>query len=348
MTPSQFRILSQDFDRIVSTLGDRLNIVSGSTIVITGCCGLIGSYFVDLFAYLNISLFKNPVKIIGIDNGLVGKWDRIEHLNGRSDVKIIKSDLGGVEFDYHVDWLINAAGVASPVLYKQFPVQTMQATVLGLWNLLEHRFDGLSGLLHFSSSEVYSDPDILPTPETYVGRVSTIGPRSSYDSSKCFSETLCRIYYEQFGVPVKIVRPFNVYGAGHRLDDGRIIPQLMKSLMTGEKFPIHGDGSATRSYCYLSDAATQLLAVLLDGQNGEVYNVGDGTSEISVADLVKTAQEIFDGKPEVEFFEDKSPLTDAPTRRRPDVSKVLKLVSAPEVGLKEGLVRTFEWHRGEG
>lgn len=209
-------------------------------------------------------------------------------------------------------------------------------------NLLVER----NGRIDFcgNSSEVYGDPSNIPTPESYWGHTSFTGPRAVYDESKRFSETLCVTYHRQFGVPVKVVRPFNICGPGMRLDDERVIPNLMKAILNDEVFTIYGDGSDTRSFCYISDAVAQILAVMLDGENGEAYNVGYDM-EISLNELGRLAQVTFDGKPMVEHIEGAEARKDAPKRRRPDISKVLKIAPKPVHDLRSGLERTLKSYK---
>ena len=219
------------------------------------------------------------------------------------------------------------------------------ATVKDNHNLLVER----NGRIDFcgNSSEVYGDPTFacgkIPTPESYWGHASFTGERACYDESKRFSETLCAIYHQKFGVPVKVVRPFNVYGPGARLDDGRVIPNLVKTILEHGIFTIYGNGSDTRSYCYVSDAATQVLSVLLSGQDGEAYNVGDAM-EIDLNELGRLGQGICGGLI-VEYVNATEERKDAPRRRRPDVNKILKIAPMPIYDLKKGLERTIKSYR---
>ena len=341
-------ILHEDFDGLIDRLGTRLVCLYDSTILVTGCYGFIGSYVVDFFAYLNDRLAPSDrIKIIGLDNFLVGDQERLAHLSRRADIGLYDWDIAA---PYHAlprfvrpYWILNFAGVASPIIYKKYPIETLRVAIHGTWNLLDYIATNghVCGMLHMSSSEVYGDSDILPTPESYVGRVPFLGPRSCYDSSKQLSETLCKTYVDTHGINVKVCRPFNIYGPGHK-NDGRIIPQLMDAVLNDKPLTIYGDGKATRSYCYVADAVAQMLAVLIDGVPGKPYNVGDDGSEVSLIELVELAQQRFGGRPRVEFTVDELQTRDAPSRRRPDITQVRELIGEPMLSLADGLERTYQ------
>jgi len=205
-------------------------------------------------------------------------------------------------------------------------------------------------VLNFSSSEVYGDPDpkYVPTPETYVGRVSCTGPRSNYDESKRLGEALCIAYFEEHKIPVKIVRPFNIYGPGMRLDDYRVIANFVSNAFKGQFIPVYGQGNHTRTFCYVSDGITGFLKVLLSDFNGEPFNVGNDNDEITIENLAKIVAEIFNNK--IGIQKTKGP-TDAytsadPKRRCPDLTKIkTKLNYTPKVDLKTGIKRFVQWAR---
>lgn len=327
-------ILREDFDQIAKQID--LSAVLGKTVLITGACGFIGSYLMKMFGYFDIC------EVCGIDNFIAGKRDSVA--DATSDrLRVYDLDIAS-EFALtriKVDYILHAASIAAPMFYKRYPIETLRANVLGTWNVLKWAVKTKPmSLIHFSSSEVYGDPSCIPTPESYWGNVSPTGPRAVYDESKRLSETLCITYHRQFGVPVKVARPFNVYGPGMRLDDGRVIPNLMKAILNRETFAVYGDGSDTRSYCYISDAVTQILSVLLGGADGEAYNVGCDM-EINLHDLGGLAQVMFDGLPTIEYINAAEARQDAPKRRRPDISKVLKIAPKPVYDLRSGLERTL-------
>ena len=220
------------------------------------------------------------------------------------------------------------------------------------------REDGVRGFLILSSSEIYGDPDprFIPTPEDYWGNVSCTGPRACYDESKRLGETLCTTYFRLYGTPVKMIRPFNVYGPGQRLDDKRIIPDLMTSAVYRRPIVLFSDGRATRSFCYIRDAIAAMWHVLLSPHAGEAFNVGNDTEEISMLDLAERLKQVA-GPPWLEVRRqvsaDPDYVTDNPPRRCPDLHKLRSFFSwEPRVSLTEGLSRTLrsyvEAQAGEG
>jgi dTDP-glucose 4,6-dehydratase/UDP-glucuronate decarboxylase len=206
-------------------------------------------------------------------------------------------------------------------------------------------------LLYISTSEIYGDPDAahIPTREDYRGNVSCTGPRACYDESKRMAETLCSTYYSLYGVPVKVIRPFNVYGPGQRLDDKRIIPDLISAALERRPLELFSDGRATRSFCYVSDAIRALWHILLSDTNGEAFNVGNDEREITIGMLAELVREAA-GPPQLEILhrasEDKHYLTDNPQRRCPDLTKLRgRFPWTPNVPLAEGLERTLRSYR---
>jgi UDP-glucuronate decarboxylase len=238
------------------------------------------------------------------------------------------------------------------VYYQQYPLETIESAVVGAKNLLElSRKHELQGFLLFSSSEIYGDPDprAIPTPETYCGNVSSIGPRSCYDESKRLAETLSLIYQQRLGVPVRIVRPFNIYGPGMKPDDRRVVPMFALKTLAGDTLPVHGVGHQTRTFCYITDAIAGFLKVLLSGATGGVYNVGNDDTEISMRDLARLFVELSDSGARVETipYPDSYPAGE-PQRRCPDLTKIrAELQYAPAVPLREGLRRFLSWARAE-
>jgi len=205
----------------------------------------------------------------------------------------------------------------------------------------------VKSFLFFSSSEIYGNPppETLPTKETYLGNVSSIGPRSCYDESKRLGEALCMVFFRYFGSPIKIVRPFNVFGPGMQANDFRVIPRFIASIIYNQPIPVYAGGKQTRTFCYISDAVSGFLLVLLAGKNGEVYNVGSNQKEISINYLAKVFNKIFKNKLKILHLSyPKDYPQGEPRRRCPDVSKIKKeLKYRPRVGLEKGIMRTFSW-----
>src|SRR4029079_2794639 len=219
---------------------------------------------------------------------------------GRDDVMPVWADVCHplpVREDLH--FILHAAGVASPVYYMKYPLETIESAVQGTKNLLElaRKNKDLEGFLLFSSSEIYGDPDpkSVPTPETYHGYVSSVGPRACYDESKRLGETISTIYQQQFNVPVTIVRPVHVFGPGMKHNDRRVIPMFTYEALNGRALPVHGDGRQTRTFCYITDAISGFLKALLKGRPGEAYNIGNANNEISMADLAKMYSAVIPG-----------------------------------------------------
>jgi UDP-glucuronate decarboxylase len=260
------------------------------------------------------------------------------------------------------DWIIHAASIASPTFYREYPIETMDANVNGLRNLLEHaRAKGeagspVKGFLFFSTSEIYGDPtpDAIPTPETYRGHVSCTGPRACYDESKRYGETLSVNFARVHGLPVKIARPFNNYGPGLKIGDGRVIPDFARDILAGDDIVMHSSGEPTRTFCYIADAVVGYYKILVRGRAGEPYNIGTDSPEISIAELAHRMATLaqtelgYEGRVIQRPSEDSEYLVDNPNRRCPDITKARKeLRYEPEVPIDEGLRRSLLWYRDQ-
>lgn len=327
-------ILRQDFDRILERVTPRFKDLADSRLLITGAAGFVGSYFMDLMGYANEHYFKQPCQVVGVDNWVAGS--RVPTVG--PDVTMIAR----LPPDYNAQWVIHAASIASPQLYLAHPLETLAANV-ALTERVLARCITAEGLLHLSTSEVYGDTTEVPTLETCLGRATFSTPRAVYHESKRYGEMLCQVHHRLAGVPVKIARPFYIYGPGENLGNGRMVPQLIKAALRGEAFTIYGEGKATRSLCYISDAVEQLLVVMLDGEPGEAYNVGTA-DEISIGEFAQLGARLFDVK--VVVVPDHATLTaDAPSRRVPDLHKLRALgAPPPRVGLAMGLERTHRYY----
>ena len=317
----------------------------GKTVLITGVYGLIGGYLADVLCWVNDTTTGLPggvIKIIGVDNGVAGLRRRVDHLIRRKDFTLIDRDLSeGSQFLIETEMpslIFNCASIASPVFYRRFSLDTITVNVVGTHNVMELANKRGARVIHFSSSEIYGEPDVVPTPETYNGNVSLFGDRACYDESKRMGEVICYEAYKNQKVDVVVVRPFNIYGPGQRLDDGRIVPALMNAALNGVRFPVINGGTATRSYCYIRDAVAQLFWLVTNGEAGQVYNIGDESSEVSVSGMVQFMENV---QPGFEKLVDqvKSVYVPGPSRRRPDMSK---MPVKPQVGLVDGLRRTLE------
>jgi len=354
MTLVSADIKQDDEKKIVENLGSDAHRFSGKTILLSGGAGFLGRHFIAVFRRLNKDVLAKPCKVISADNYITGEQTEL-YESGHHDPNILDvwADVSyplPVREDLH--FILHAAGVASPVYYMKYPLETIESAVQGTKNLLElaRRNKELEGFLFFSSSEIYGDPDpkSVPTPETYHGYVSSVGPRACYDESKRLGETISTIYQQQFNVPVKIVRPFNVFGPGMKHDDRRVIPMFTFEALNGRALPVHGDGKQTRTFCYITDSIPGFLKTLLKGKPGEAYNIGNANNEISMEDLAKMYSSVVPGST-VQYisYPDTYPGGE-PQRRCPDLTKAGKdLGYASQMDIQTGLARFVAWARGQ-
>lgn len=344
------RVISEDISEIVQDLKGLSN-VEGSTWVVSGCAGFLGGYFLDLLDFCNREVFTRPCRVLCVDNFISGTPARIKHLEKNEHIEIINADIvKPLQIESKVDYIIHAASIASPTYYRLNPIETIEANVIGLKNLLDLGLKTeVKSFLFFSTSEIYGDPpaEHIPTPETYNGNVSCTGPRACYDESKRLGETLTVNYHRQYGLPAKIVRPFNVFGPGLKLEDKRVIPDFFSDALYKKKISILSDGLPTRSFCYIRDGITGFMAALLSEHNGEAFNIGNDQMEVSMRTLATLIAELI-GDVDVDFgqSDDSDYLTDNPQRRCPNLTKAKMLLNyQPKIGIKQGLERTLNWYR---
>lgn len=339
---------ASDLDEILTSAAGPLRALSGGTLLVTGAGGFLAAYMCEVVAAANDRLLERPIALRCIDNFVTGLPERLAGLAGRPDVEIVNASVVGLE-ELGADRVVHMASIASPPVYRAKPIETVEVNVLGTWRVLElAKAQHGTRILHLSTSEVYGDPEpgAVPTREDYVGRVSFTGPRACYDESKRVSETLCRLYTEVHGVDVVVARPFNVYGPTLRLDDGRVVPDLVRQAIAGGPLVLHSDGTPTRSFCYITDAIAAFLALLVSGARGEAYNVGT-PEEVSMADLAGRIGRAF-GVSEVrhERATEERYLVDNPQRRCPEITKLSALGWSPRVSLDEGIARLVRYHAG--
>jgi UDP-glucuronate decarboxylase len=348
--------LDEDLRKIESALGDRAEAFRGKQILITGAAGFLGFGFLHFFSYLNRNLLRHgQLSIVAVDNYIRGYPRWLKELAAASPcIKLVRKDITqpwqdgtGGRFDF----IIHAASIASPKVYRKYPLETLDTNVSGLRHMLElAKSDKCESILFFSSSEIYGDPPAneIPTGETYRGNVASIGPRACYDESKRVGETLCYLYAQQYGVPAKIVRPFNNYGPGLRLADGRVLPDFCRDVLADRDIILRSDGSPTRTFCYMADALTGYLLVLLSSHHAEPFNIGSESPEISMRELAAMLLEVAGSQRRVVHIasEEVDYLTDNPNRRCPNIQKARTLLGyMPTVDMKSGLRRLFEWYR---
>lgn len=342
----------RDAREVITTLGDVNNRrFDGKRVLLTGAAGFLGTHFVHYFVALNESgLLNAPVQLTAVDNFIRGRPAWMAKLGKASNVELIGADITELSLSGYYDFIIHAASIASPIYYRKYPIETMDANVIGLRRLLDYAAQRpIESMLFLSTSEIYGDPtpDGIPTAETYRGFVSCTGPRASYDESKRFGETLCVNFAAARNVPVKIARPFNNYGPGLKISDRRVLPDFFNQLLSGRPIVMLSDGSPTRTFCYISDAITGYLLILLSAHNGEPFNVGTEEPEISMRTLAELCSSISGSKQGVEFghSSDADYLTDNPQRRCPDIRKARQMLGyAPKIDLEEGLRRTYQWY----
>ncbi|HEY4188095.1 MAG TPA: NAD-dependent epimerase/dehydratase family protein [Polyangia bacterium] len=341
-------LLDSDIAEICTTLGPLAKEFSGKRILVTGARGFLGRYFTDVFVKLNASVLDVPCEVIAIDNLITAGAMGAEAPRDRSIAFVNHDIIKPFYPERPVDYVLHLAGIASPYYYRKWPLETLEVATVGLKNVIELTKNSGARLLFFSSSEIYGDPDDVhvPTKESYHGNVSCLGARACYDESKRLGETLVRIYQTHFGVKGMIVRPFNVYGPGMQKLDYRVLPNFAAKILESEPVNIYGTGKQTRTFCYVTDAIRGFLQVLLGGQAGEPYNIGNPDPEVSMLDLVATIKRAV---PDVTVNErliehpDTYP-ADEPQRRCPDITKArLQVGYEPQVGLDDGLRRFFQW-----
>lgn len=341
-------IVKQDIQEIIAGIGPEVMQLEGKEILITGACGFLGSWFVAVFHHLNHHVFKNPCTVFAMDSGIASDGNNSlmeivdNHILWRQD------DISTAPLQGSVDYIIHAAGIASPIYYRKFPIETIDGMALGLSNLLKFASKyPVHSFLYFSSSEMYGNPtdDMVPTPETYNGNVSCLGPRSCYDETKRMGETMCVAYHKVHKVPVKWVRPFNIYGPGMRVKDDRVVPKFVFQMLRNENITVHIPGLQTRTFCYVTDAMVGFFKTLLSNANGEVFNIGTDKEEISMVDLAKKMRGMFSTKSGIDEIEMPPEYPrDQAQRRCPNIDKArLILKYDPSVDLDSGLIRMWEW-----
>ena len=306
-----------------------------NTAVVTGGAGFLGSHLCD-------KLLNEGIKVICIDNLITGRTDNISHLAGNENFKFIKHDVTNYIFiPDKVDYILHFASPASPVDYLQLPIQTLKVGSLGTHKALGLSKEKKARFLLASTSEVYGDPDIHPQPEDYWGNVNPIGPRGVYDEAKRFAEALTMAYNRYHNVETRIARIFNTFGTRMRAKDGRAIPNFIMQALNGDPITVYGDGSQTRSFCYISDQVDGLFKLLMSDEN-EPVNIGN-PEEIPLLEIAKEIISLTNSKSKI-IFED-LPEND-PKVRQPDISKAMRVLGwKPKVKREDGLKYTIDYFK---
>lgn len=308
-------------------------------VLITGAAGFIGSHLCDRF-------IKEGWYVIGVDNFLTGNPENLEHLSSNQNFEFIERDIiTGLNYAGHLDLILHFACPASPVDYLNFPIETLMVDSVGTSHVLNLAKEKKSRYIFASTSEVYGDPQIHPQPESYRGNVNPVGPRSVYDEAKRFSEALSMAYYREYGLDVRIVRIFNTYGPRMKLEDGRVVPNFIFQALKGMDLTVYGDGSQTRSFCYVDDLVEGIIQVAEQEEiDYRVLNLGN-PDEYKIIDFAQIIIEKTGSNSKIIF----KPLPrDDPKMRKPDITKAVECLQwKPEISLDEGIRRTIEFFQSE-
>lgn len=305
------------------------------TAVVTGGAGFLGSHLCD-------RLIAEGFKVQCVDNLITGNLENIEHLFGNENFNFIKHDVTNYIFiPGRVDYILHFASPASPIDYLKLPIQTLKVGSLGTHKALGLAKEKKARFLLASTSEVYGDPAVHPQTEDYWGNVNPIGPRGVYDEAKRFAEAMTMAYCRYHGVDTRIVRIFNTYGPRMRLDDGRALPSFVGQALRGQDITVFGDGSQTRSFCYVSDLVDGIFRLLMSNENNPV-NIGN-PSEITIREFAEEVVKLTGSRSKVIFTE--LPVDD-PKVRQPDITKARTLLGwEPKVDRTAGLKITIEYFK---
>ena len=305
-------------------------------VLITGAAGFLGSHLCDRF-------IKDGCTVIGMDNLITGRISNLEHLFKHENFEFYHHDVSKfIHVSGNLDYILHFASPASPIDYLKIPIQTLKVGSLGVHNCLGLAKAKGARILIASTSEVYGDPEVHPQHEEYWGNVNPVGPRGVYDEAKRFQEAITMAYHNFHGLEIRIVRIFNTYGPRMRLNDGRVLPAFIGQALRGEDLTVFGDGSQTRSFCYVDDLIDGIVK-LLESDYSEPVNIGN-PSEISISQF---AEEIISltGTEQKVIYKD-LPIDD-PKQRRPDITKAKEMLNwFPKIDRSEGLKLTYKYFKG--
>ncbi|HZW71199.1 MAG TPA: NAD-dependent epimerase/dehydratase family protein [Hanamia sp.] len=321
---------------------------SGKTVLITGANGFLPAYMVETLLFLCFKGIIDDIKVLALVRNIEKAKARFKYYLDNKNLTFIAQDVcDPVAINQKVDFIIHAASQASPKYYGIDPVGTLSANTLGTINLLRlAQNHSVESFLYFSSSEVYGIPDITKTPTTEndYGYVDPTNVRSCYAESKRMGENMCVSFAHQYGIDIKIIRPFHTFGPGMDLNDGRVFVDFVSDIVNGKDILMKSDGSAKRAYCYIVDAIIAYFTVILNGISGEPYNVGNPDNEFSVLELANTLISLFENKKLKVIIREKSDqnyLHSKVNRIIPDVTKMKELGWVPNVSIRDGLYRTI-------
>jgi dTDP-glucose 4,6-dehydratase len=313
-------------------------------ILITGAAGFLGSHLCE-------RLLGESHQVVGMDNFITGNPTNLAHLAGREGFLFIRHDVSNFIFvPGKVDAVLHFASPASPnplspLGYVNLPIQTMKAGALGTHNTLGVARTHQARFLLASTSEIYGDPLEHPQTESYWGHVDPIGPRSVYDEAKRFAEALTMAYHRAHGIDTRIIRIFNTYGPRMHLDDGRVVPNFLQQALRGEPLTVYGDGSQTRSFCYVDDLVEGIVRLLYSAEHDPV-NIGN-PQETTILEFAETINRLTGNQAGV-IYRPEGRIGNDPQRRRPDISRARKILNwEPKVDLEEGLQKTIAYFKGK-
>jgi len=304
-------------------------------ILVTGAAGFLGSHLCDRF-------IKEGYYVIGMDNLITGRMENIQHLFKLPNFEFYHHDVTNfIHIPGDLDYVLHFASPASPIDYLKIPIQTLKVSSLGTHNCLGLAKAKNARILVASTSEIYGDPQVHPQNEEYWGNVNPIGPRGVYDEAKRFQEALTMAYHTYHKVETRIVRIFNTYGPRMRLNDGRALPAFIGQALRGEDITVFGDGSQTRSFCYVDDLVEGIYRLLMS-DHAQPINIGN-PDEISIKEFAEEIIQLTNTKQQVVLRE--LPIDD-PKQRQPDISRAKEILNwSPKVSRREGLARTYEYFK---
>lgn len=326
-----------DYHEIATALGKDNAEFAGTTVLLVGSEGFLGQLFQRYFVFLNSEVIHPPVRVVCMDNQ--PRRDPLPPQFSYVQWDITRPVAPVLSFD----WVINLAGLASPKAYSTYPLETVRVSVQGTDNLLALARDVKArAYLGFSSSEIYGDPTVVPTPESYLGGVEPHCERGCYDHGKLMLENLCYIYHTRHGVNTKLVRPFNVLG--YMANDGRVVPGHCAKLVAGQRLTVYAPGIQTRTFCWFTDFVAGCVKVLLHGDN-RPFNLGNDRNEIGMLDLARKLEAIAGKRDIIDVVHPTKVYSTEPMRRCPDISRARSLGYEPQVQLDEALERFWAYAR---
>jgi nucleoside-diphosphate-sugar epimerase len=342
------KIVEQDLAQIID-FDLPWETLAGKTVFIPGANGFLPAYIVESLLYLNEQQKQQIIKVIGLVRNKTKAFKRFEFYQGRDDLQLIEQDVcQPILLQEKIDFIIHAASQASPKYYGKDPVGTLLANTLGTYNLLElAKQNQVESFLFFSSSEVYGqvDSSCHLISENNYGYLDPTLVRSCYAESKRMGENMCVSWFNQYGIPTKIVRPFHTYGPGLSLEDGRVYADFVADIVSNRDIIMKSDGSSRRAFCYLADATQGFITILIKGENGQAYNLGNPEGEASILELATKLVNLFPEKAlkVVRQIVDNNQgyIPSQVSRNCPDISKLLSLGWKPRTSIEEGFKRTI-------